>query len=214
MSCNLDLYKFENEIWNKNYKYIVGTDEAGRGPMAGPLVVAAVILPQDLKIEGLNDSKKLTAKMREKLYDEIIKGAVEYQVQFIDNEDVDNLNVYQASKIGMIRCIQAFNSPVDYILSDAINLDIGINCMSIIKGDSLSASIAAASILAKVSRDRYMIAASKEYPEYGFEKHKGYVTKYHLEKLKEYGPCKLHRRCFEPVRKVLFDQIKFDLEIK
>jgi len=212
LNKDIDLYKYENEIWNKLFNNIVGTDEAGRGPMAGPVVVAAVILKKDFKIAGLNDSKKLTARKRELLFAEIIKNAIEYQIRFIDVEEVDQLNVYQASKIGMIRCIKAFKSKVDYVLSDAIDLDIGIDSLSLIKGDTLSASIAAASILAKVSRDRYMIEISKKYPEYGFERHKGYVTRYHLQKLKEYGPCDIHRRCFEPVRRVLYKQLSFSLE--
>ena len=207
----IDLYKFENELKKKNYKYIVGTDEAGRGPMAGPVVVAAVILPSDYIIEGLNDSKKLSEKKRKILFDVIIKNAVEYKIEFIDVETVDNINVYQASKNGMINCIKAMKTPVDYILSDAIFLDIGIPCMDIIKGDSLSASIGAASILAKVSRDRYMYEMAKIYPEYGFEKHKGYVTKYHLEMLEKYGPCEIHRKSFEPVQKIIYRQTKLDI---
>lgn len=207
----IDIYKYENELWQKSYNYIVGTDEAGRGPMAGPLVVAAVVLPTDFKIEGLNDSKKLTFKKRESLYDEIIKHAVAYSIKFFDANEVDELNVYQASKLGMIECIKALDVPVDYILSDAMNLNMGIECLSLIKGDSLSASIAAASILAKVTRDRYMIEIAKEYPEYGFEKHKGYVTKYHLEMLEKYGPCIIHRKSFEPVRRVAYKQINFDI---
>lgn len=211
MDQEVDLYKFENELKRKNYNYIVGTDEAGRGPMAGPVVVAACILPNDYIIEGLNDSKKLTEKKREALFEEIVKHAVEYKIEFIDVETVDNINVYQASKNGMINCIKDMKTKVDYILSDAMALDIGIPCIDLIKGDSLSASIAAASILAKVSRDRYMCEMAKIYPEYGFEKHKGYVTKYHLEMLEKYGPCDIHRRSFEPVQKIIYRQIKLDI---
>lgn len=207
----IDMFKYENELLNKGYKYIVGTDEAGRGPMAGPLVVAAVILPVDKKIDGLNDSKKLSSKQREILFDDIIKNAIEYSIEFIDVEDVDNLNVYQASKIGMINCIKKLKAPVDYILSDAIPLGIDIPCMDIIKGDAQSSSIAAASILAKVSRDRYMCEIASKYPKYGFEKHKGYVTKHHLEMLELHGPCEIHRRSFEPVRKSLYRQTKLDI---
>jgi ribonuclease HII len=206
-----DIYKYENELWQKNYNYIVGTDEAGRGPMAGPLVVAAVVLPKDVKITGINDSKKLTAKKRDILYEEIIKIAVSYKIKIFDSDEVDNLNVYQASKLGMIECIKKIDVPVDYILTDAIPLDIGIDCLSLIKGDSLSASIAAASILAKVTRDRYMIEVAQQYPDYGFEKHKGYVTKYHLKMLDKYGPCPIHRKSFEPVRRVMYKQINFDI---
>lgn len=207
----MDLYKYENELISQNYKYIVGTDEAGRGPMAGPLVVAAVVLPKDEKIEGLNDSKKLSKKKREILYQEIIAKAIDYSIECIDVESVDKLNVYQASKIGMINCINKLKVPVDYILTDAMKLDIGIPCLSLIKGDSLSASIAAASILAKVTRDNYMMEMAKKYPEYGFEKHKGYVTRYHLEKLNKYGPCEIHRKSFEPVRLASYKQTSLEL---
>jgi len=208
----MDLYKYENELRSQNYKYIVGTDEAGRGPMAGPVVVAAVILPFDVKIEGINDSKQLTAKQRDKLYEKIIETAIEYSIEFIDVEDVDKLNVYEASRIGMINCIKKLKTPVDYVLTDAMKLELDIPCLSLIKGDAKSASIAAASILAKVSRDRYMIEISKKYPQYGFEKHKGYVTKYHLEMLEKYGPCEIHRKSFDPVKKVIQKQLSLDLK--
>ena len=208
----MDLYKYENELRSQNYKYIVGTDEAGRGTMAGPVVVAAVILPFDVKIEGINDSKQLTAKQRDKLYEKIIETAIEYSIEFIDVEDVDKLNVYEASRIGMINCIKKLKTPVDYVLTDAMKLELDIPCLSLIKGDAKSASIAAASILAKVSRDRYMIEISKKYPQYGFEKHKGYVTKYHLEMLEKYGPCEIHRKSFDPVKKVIQKQLSLDLK--
>lgn len=207
----IDMYKYENELLTQGYKYIVGTDEAGRGPMAGPLVVAAVILPVGLRITGLNDSKKLSSKQRDKLYNDIINYAVDYSVEFISVEDVDAMNVYQASKNGMINCIRKLKTPVDYILSDAIPLGIDIPCNNIIKGDANSASIAAASIIAKVSRDRYMFEMAKKYPEYGFEKHKGYVTKFHLEMLELHGPCEIHRQSFEPVRRLSYRQIKLDI---
>jgi len=206
-----DLYKFEKQLYNLGYKFIAGTDEVGRGPMAGPLFAAAVILPNDYFLEGLNDSKKLSPKQREKLYDIINKDAVEIRVEMIDVEEVDNINVYQASKRAMTNCILSFKSKVDYILADAMKLNCGVECQDIIKGDSKSASIAAASIIAKVSRDRYMEKMDILYPEYGFKRHKGYVTKFHLEMLEKHGPSPIHRKSFEPVRKVLMKQVQFNL---
>lgn len=207
----MDLYKYENELKKQNYKYIAGTDEAGRGSMAGPLVVAAVILPSDEIIEGLNDSKQLTSKKRAALYNEIIEKAIEYKVEIINVSEVDRLNVYQASKQGMEKCIQKMKSPVDFVLSDAIQLELEIQNLSLIKGDAKSASIAAASIIAKVTRDNIMIELAKKYPEYGFDKHKGYVTKHHLEMLELHGPTEIHRRSFAPVERALYKQTSFDL---
>ena len=199
----IDIYKYEKDLINKGYKYIAGTDEAGRGPMAGPLVAAAVILPNGYELKDLNDSKKLSESKREKLFDIIMRDALEVKVSFIDVLDVDRLNVYQASKIAMTNCIEDFKLPVDYVLSDAMPLDLKMECLPIIKGDMLSASIAAASIIAKVSRDRFMEQIDREYPMYGFSKHKGYVTKTHLENLNKFGPCKHHRKSFTPVKEVL-----------
>lgn len=195
----IDLYEYENNLATKGYQYIVGTDEAGRGPMAGPLVVAACLLPINHKILGLNDSKKLSPKKREALYEIIVKEAREYHIEIIDVGEVDRLNVYQASKWGMEQCINQFQLPIDYVLSDAMPLDIEPEYLAIIKGDAKSASIAAASILAKVTRDRIMIDLDTSYPQYGFKKHKGYVTRQHLLALNEYGICPIHRRSFAPV---------------
>ncbi|MDD3348255.1 MAG: ribonuclease HII [Bacilli bacterium] len=195
----IDLYEYENNLAAKGYQYIVGTDEAGRGPMAGPLVVAACLLPINHKILGLNDSKKLSPKKREALYEIIVKEAREYHIEIIDVGEVDRLNVYQASKWGMEQCINQFQLPIDYVLSDAMPLDIEPEYLAIIKGDAKSASIAAASILAKVTRDRIMIDLDTSYPQYGFKKHKGYVTRQHLLALNEYGICPIHRRSFAPV---------------
>lgn len=208
---NINLYEYENKIWELGYNYIVGLDEAGRGPMAGPLVVGAVVLDKNKQIEGLNDSKQLSKKKREALYEEIIEKAISYRVEFIFEEELDKLNIYQASKQGMIRAYNNIDVEVDYLLSDAIDLNQDVKSEAIIKGDSISASIAAASILAKVSRDRYMVEMAKVYPEYGFERHKGYVTKLHLEKLFKYGPCDIHRRSFEPVRRAIYAQLKLDI---
>lgn len=197
------MYEYENELKQKGYKYIVGTDEVGRGPMAGPLVVASVILPENEIIEGLNDSKKLTPKKREELAKIIKEKAIEYQIQYMTVKEVDELNVYEASRQAMIKCIRKMKHKIDYVLSDAMPLDFEYPCLSLIKGDSKSASIAAASIIAKVERDHYMDELDKDYPMYGFKKHKGYVTKMHLEAINEYGVCEHHRVSFAPVKAVL-----------
>lgn len=204
----MDIYKYEKELKAQGYKYIAGTDEVGRGPMAGPLVVAAVILADDVVIEGLNDSKKLTPKKREALSKEIKEKAIEYQIQYIDVEEVDRLNVYEASRQGMIRCIRNLKHKVDYVLSDAMPIEFEYPCMDIIKGDMKSASIAAASIIAKVERDHYMENLANLFPMYGFEKHKGYVTKYHLEAIDKYGVCEHHRSSFAPVQRIIYRDSK------
>ncbi|MCK9536443.1 MAG: ribonuclease HII [Bacilli bacterium] len=200
-----DLYAIEERLYRKGYYYIAGCDEAGRGPMAGPLFAAAVILPPGYRLAKLNDSKKVSPGIREKLYNIIIQDAIEIQTSIIDVEEVDRINVYQASKKAMSQCINAFETQVQYVLADAMPLDLDVECLSIIKGDQKAASIAAASIIAKVERDHYMIAMDCVYPQYGFAKHKGYVTKYHLEMLDKHGPSPLHRRSFAPVQKVLYN---------
>ena len=202
------MYEYENKLKEQGYKYIAGTDEVGRGPMAGPLVVACVILPEDEIIEGLNDSKKLTEKKREQLASIIKEKAIEYQIQYMSVEEVDELNVYEASRQAMMKCIRKMKHKVDYVLSDAMPLDFEFPCLSIIKGDMKSASIAAASIIAKVERDHYMVELGKQYPMYGFEKHKGYVTKAHLQAINEYGICEHHRLSFAPVKEVILKKIK------
>ncbi len=198
-----DLYIYENQLIEEGHKLIAGTDEVGRGPMAGPLVVAAVILKPGIVIEGLNDSKKLTSKMREKLALEIKEKALVWSVIYKSVEEVDKLNVYRASKLAMEEAVRKLTVKADYILSDAMPLDIEIPSLSIIKGDSKSASIAAASIIAKVERDQYMIGLDEVFPEYGFKDHKGYVTKKHLAAIEKYGICIHHRRSFEPVQRII-----------
>ena len=202
--------KFENSAYEQGYQTIVGLDEAGRGPMAGPLVVGAVIFPRGFYMEEINDSKKLTEKKREALYGLIIENALAYQIEVIDVEEVDCLNVYQASKTGMLRAIEHLSVKPDYALSDAMPLGESIDHQAIVKGDALSMSIGAASILAKVTRDRIMKDYDKIYPEYGFAKHKGYPTKQHKEALKTYGATPIHRRSFQPVQEVLNEQLHFD----
>lgn len=208
---NQERLKYENEARAAGYSRILGVDEAGRGPMAGPLVVGGVIFPEDFYDERINDSKKLTEKKREALYDLIIENALAYQIEVLSVEEVDTLNVYEASRTGMKRIVESLEP--DFTLSDAMPLG-DIPHLSIIKGDAKSLSIGAASILAKVTRDRIMKEYGKQYPEYGFEKHKGYVTKAHKESLEKYGVTPIHRKSFAPVQKVLNEQLSFDFEEK
>ncbi len=191
------LLEYENQLLEAGNKLIGGIDEAGRGPLAGPVVVAGVIMPlgeSDL-IDGVNDSKKLSAKKRDKLYDEILAKAIDVQVAVVDNKTIDEINILNATKQGMLQCIEGF-SEVDCVLIDAVKLDTSVRTLSIVHGDALSYSIAAASIVAKVTRDRMMEEFDKSYPQYGFAKHKGYGTAAHIAALKQYGPCPIHRRSF------------------
>ena len=193
------LKQIEEEIYNKeDVKYICGIDEAGRGPLAGPVVVASVIMPKDSIIEGVNDSKKVSEKRREKLYEEITNTAIAWGVGIIDQREIDEINILNATKKGLTNSLKELEIKPDLILVDALtNIDtLGIPYRSIIKGDAKSYSIAAASIIAKVTRDRIMRQWDELYPEYGFEKHKGYGTKMHTDAIKEYGPCPLHRKSF------------------
>ena len=193
------LKQIEEEIYNKeNVKYICGIDEAGRGPLAGPVVVASVIMPKDSMIEGVNDSKKVSEKKREKLYEEITNTAIAWGVGIIDQREIDEINILNAKKKGLTNSLKELEIKPDLILVDALtNIDtLGIPYRSIIKGDAKSYSIAAASIIAKVTRDRIMRQWDELYPEYCFEKHKGYGTKMHIDAIKKYGPCPLHRKSF------------------
>lgn len=198
-----DMYKYETDLYLEGFDIICGLDEAGRGPMAGPLVVAGVILKKGQVIEGVNDSKVLSSKKREYLYDIIMKDALEVKVKIFSPREVDRLNVYQASKKGMEWCVKEFKNKPSFCLTDAMPLDVDIPYLSIIKGDKKSASIAAASIIAKVTRDRIMEELDIKYPMYGFKKHKGYVTKMHLEMLNKYGVSSVHRKTFAPVKKII-----------
>ena len=196
-------YLIEKEIIESGKKIVAGVDEAGRGPLAGPVCAAAVILPVDLEIEGLNDSKKLSEKKREKLYDIIIDKAVAYDIQLVDNEIIDEINILQATMLAMTNAVNSLSVKPDFVIIDGNRLpeQLEISAKAVVKGDAKSMSIAAASILAKVTRDRLMLELAKEYPEYEFERHKGYGTKLHCEKLREFGPCKIHRRTF--IKKIL-----------
>ncbi len=206
-----NMYSYEKDLINKGIEYIAGVDEAGRGPLAGDLVVASVILPKNIKLEGVDDSKKLTDKKRRDVFEEIKKVAIAYSIVFISVEEVDKYNIYAATQIGMKRCIDELSIKPEYVLIDAMPLDLEIDNTSIIKGDSLSLSIAAASILAKVTRDDYMNEMDKKYPEYGFSSHKGYGTKKHLEALSLYGVTPIHRTTYAPVKKQLEKQLELNL---
>lgn len=209
----MNLYEFEEKLYDDGYHQICGVDEAGRGPLAGPVVVAACILPPFLRIEGINDSKQLSAKKRSELFKIIIKNAIDYKIVFVSEKDVDELNIYQATKKGMLEAIQGLSIKPDYVLIDAMPLgELQIPHDSIIHGDARCASVAAASILAKVTRDEYMEKMDIKYPNYGFKKHKGYGTKAHMEALEKYGPCEIHRKTFAPVSKYYSKQISFDFD--
>ena len=194
----IELKKIDKEFFDKGVKYIAGIDEAGRGPLAGPVVVASVILPQDSMIEGINDSKKVSEAKREKLYDLIINEAISYGIGIIYQDEIDEINILQATKKGLTEAIKQMEVKPNIIMVDALSgIDtLGIPYKSIIKGDAKCYSIAAASILAKVTRDRIMREWDKIYPEYGFGSHKGYGTAKHITAIKEFGPCPIHRRTF------------------
>lgn len=188
----------ENELRKKGFNYICGIDEAGRGPLAGPVVVASVIMPENSMIEGVNDSKKVSEKKREKLYDQILNEAISYGVAIIGQDEIDEINILNATKKGLTISLQELSQKPDLILVDALSgiNTLGIPYESIIKGDAKCYSIAAASIIAKVTRDRIMREWDKIYPEYGFEKHKGYGTAAHIAAIREHGLCPIHRRSF------------------
>lgn len=191
-------FSFEKEAIAKGYKFICGVDEAGRGPLAGPVCAAAVILPEDCEIEGLNDSKKISEKKRELLFDVIIEKALAYSIAFGSVKEIEEYNILEATYIAMNRAINGLNIKPDFALIDGnrVPKGIGIPCETIVKGDAKSCSIAAASILAKVTRDRLMLEYDKKYPEYLFSAHKGYGTKAHYEAIKQHGVCEIHRLSF------------------
>ena len=193
-----EIKKIEDEWYKKGADYICGIDEAGRGPLAGPVVVASVIMPADSMIEGVNDSKKVSEKKREKLYDQILEEAISYGVGIIGQDEIDEINILNATKKGLTMSLQELTVKPDLIIVDALtHIDtMGIPYESIIKGDAKCYSIAAASIIAKVTRDRIMREWDKVYPQYGFEKHKGYGTAAHIAAIREYGLCPIHRRSF------------------
>ncbi len=198
----VDMYKYEKALRAQGYRAIAGVDEAGRGPLAGSVFAAAVILPEGVVIEGLNDSKKLSEKKREALFDVIKEKAVAYCVCSVDHEEIDRINILEATFQAMNGAVQGLGVPADYVLIDG-NRIRGMDYVAhetVVKGDALSASIAAASILAKVSRDREMTALAAQYPEYEFEKHKAYPTERHRELIAQYGPSPIHRKTFRGVK--------------
>lgn len=191
-------FTYENAAKEKGYNLICGVDEAGRGPLAGPVCAAAVILPENLEIEGLNDSKKLSEKKREQLYDVIIEKSLAYCVAYSTLEEIETFNILEATFLAMNRAIEGLSVKPDYAIIDGnrVPRNIKIDCETLVKGDFKSASVAAASILAKVSRDRLLLEYDKKYPLYGFAAHKGYGTKAHTEAIIKYGPCEIHRLSF------------------
>ena len=198
-----DLYQYEKELIDKGIKLIAGVDEVGRGPLVGPVVTAAVILPVNYKLEGLTDSKKLTEKKRDKFYDIIKKDAISIGIGIKDNEVIDEVNIYEATKLAMMEAINNLKVKPEHVLIDAMPLDLEIPNTSIIKGDAKSLSIAAASVIAKVTRDRMMYDLDKEYPMYNYKKNKGYPTKEHVEAINRYGVTNLYRKTYGPVKDYL-----------
>lgn len=207
---NNDLYKYEKELWKNGYDNVAGCDEAGRGPLYGPVVCASVILPHDFVLEGLNDSKKLTEKKREEYYPIIMEKALAVGVSIVTPKEIDEINIYEASRQGMLRAVNSLKIKPDYIITDAMPIEehTSIPSMSIIKGDAKSITIAAASVIAKVTRDRIMYEEDKKHPEYEFCKHKGYPTKKHIELLNEYGIIDGYRLTYGPVKKYLEEHKK------
>lgn len=198
-------YSIENEYREKGFNIICGVDEAGRGPLAGPVYAAAVILPSDCVIEGLNDSKKLTEKKREALFDKIKEKALAYGIASADEKEIDEINILNATFLAMKRAIASLSVRPDLALIDGNQKPhTDIEEVTVIKGDAKSMSIAAASVLAKVSRDRFMLEMAEKYPQYEFARHKGYGTKLHYEKIAQYGVCDIHRRTF--LKKILGEQ--------
>ena len=192
-----DPWELENRLYDQGYQAICGVDEAGAGPLAGPVYAAAVILPRGLTLPYLNDSKKVTPRRREILFDQIREQAIAYAIAWADEKEIDEINILNARMLAMDRAIKMLNPAADFALIDG-NRNQGIELQNemVVHGDARSASIAAASILAKVSRDRFMVELAEQYPQYAFEKHKGYPTKLHYERLRQYGPSPVHRQTF------------------
>lgn len=200
----MDLWQYEKNLQLKGIKIIGGTDEAGRGPLYGPVVAACVVLPQNFKLDGLNDSKKLTEKKRNIFYDYIVKNTI-YGIGVVSPEEIDKINIYEASRKAMIIAIKQVQKQIklEYVLSDAMPIKIDIPVLPIVKGDAKSITIAAASVIAKVTRDRMLYEIDKKYPEYGFKNHKGYPTKKHLEAINKYGLIDGYRKTYGPIKKYI-----------
>lgn len=203
----LRMYSLETAYYNDGVYYVAGVDEAGRGPAAGPVMVAAVILPPYWECPGLNDSKKLSPAKRDALYDKIMSDAVAVSCIAKTEQDIDRLDIYHATMEGMYDAVAGLSTPAEAVLIDAMPLrELAVPHQSIVHGDAVSASIAAASIIAKVTRDRLMVQYDKTYPQYGFAVHKGYLTQMHMDALYTYGPCPIHRRSFEPIKSMVAQQ--------
>lgn len=198
-----DLLKYEKELYEKNISLIAGVDEVGRGPLVGPVVAAAVILPKNYELLGLTDSKKLSEKKRNAFYEILQTDAIAIGVGVISAKIIDEVNIYEASKLAMKEALSNLKIKPEYVLIDAMPLDLDVDSTSIIHGDALSLSIAAASVIAKVTRDKMMYDLDKIYPEYGFAKHKGYPTKQHLQAIKKYGVLDNYRFSYKPVKNVV-----------
>lgn len=203
----IDNYVYERKLFNEGYEYLVGIDEVGRGPLAGPVVATAIIMPKGCYIEGVTDSKKVSPKKRKELKKLILEKALDVSTIFIDEKVIDEVNIYEATKIAMYEAIKGLKLKPDYILIDAMPLELDVLHESIIKGDEKSFTIACASIIAKEARDDYMDELDKLYPEYGFKQNKGYPTKVHREALIKYGVTPIHRKTYGPVAKVLSTDI-------
>ncbi len=206
MKCeNVDLWSYEKDLYKQGFTYIGGTDEAGRGPLIGPVVAACCVLPKDFILEGLTDSKKLSEKKREQFFPYIKEHAIAYGIGIVSPERIDEINIYAASKEAMMIAIKEVREKInlEYVLSDAMPLELDIPSLPIIKGDAKSISIAAASVLAKVTRDHILEELDSKYPEYGFKKHKGYPTKAHLEAIGKYGLIDGYRKTYGPIKKIL-----------
>lgn len=200
----VDLLKREKELYQEGYHFICGCDEAGRGPLVGPVVAGAVILPENYELEGLTDSKQLSEKKREKYFPIIKQDAIAYGIGIVDAKTIDEINIYEASRLAMKKAIANMKVNPDYVLTDAMPIkDLNVPVEPIIHGDALSLSIAAASVLAKVTRDHILMELDKKYPQYEFARHKGYPTKRHLELLKLYGPTEDYRFTYRPVRDLI-----------
>lgn len=195
--CDIDLLKYEKLCKSNGYNLVCGVDEAGRGPLAGPVYAAAVILKEDENIEGINDSKKLSAKKREELFDVITNKVLCYSIAFVGEKTIDEINILKATHLAMKQAVENLEIKPDIVLIDGNSApSLNVKTKTIVKGDAKSASIAAASILAKVARDKFMLKMAEVYPNYNFEKHKGYGTKLHRENILKYGPCEIHRKTF------------------
>ncbi len=203
-----DLLHYENKLKKAGYKYIAGVDEAGRGPVAGPVVACAVILKEDANIEGINDSKKLSKKKRQALLSQIKENALAIGISFVSPKDIDQINILRASRQAMVEALENLKVTPEFILTDFMDISAFIKTPfeSLVKGDQKSASIAAASIIAKETRDDYMVMIDKHYPEYGFKTHMGYPTKAHIEAIKKYGITPIHRKTFKPIKNLIVEK--------